>query len=38
MARTTDGGIALWIGRRKGPSGPRRSPGLVFDTVDQSDE
>jgi hypothetical protein len=35
MARRADGGIVLWVGRRKGPPKPSRSPGLVFDEVTQ---
>lgn len=33
MTRRADGGYVLWMGRRKGPPRPGRSPGLVFDTV-----
>jgi hypothetical protein len=35
MARQADGGWVLWMGRRKGPASPVRSPGLVFDEVIQ---
>lgn len=35
MARCADGGYVLWMGRRKGPPHPGRSPGLVFDTIVQ---
>lgn len=33
FARTGDGGIVLWVGRRKGPAKPTRAPGLLFDTL-----
>jgi hypothetical protein len=33
LARTADGGVTLWVGRRNGPAGPRRVPGLTFDDV-----
>jgi hypothetical protein len=36
LARTAAGGVVLWVGRRKGPAPPARSPGLVFDEVIQS--
>jgi hypothetical protein len=33
LARLHDGGLILWMGRRKTPAPPRRSPGLIFDDV-----
>ena len=33
MARTGDGGVVLWVGRRKDAGPPRRSPGLRFDQL-----
>jgi hypothetical protein len=33
MARTGDGGVVVWVGRRKSAGRPRRSPGLGFDEV-----
>lgn len=33
MARTADGGMVVWVGRRKSAGRPRRSPGLIFDTI-----
>jgi hypothetical protein len=33
MARTGDGGIVVWVGRRKRAGRPRRAPGLGFDEV-----
>jgi hypothetical protein len=33
MARTGDGGIVVWVGRRKSAGRPRRSSGLGFDQV-----
>jgi hypothetical protein len=33
LARTGSGGHVLWMGRRKRPTGPGRSPGLVHDVV-----
>ena len=35
MARRVDGRWVLWMGRRKGPAPPMRSPGLTFDEVIQ---
>ena len=35
MARQADGGLVLWVGRRKRPAGAARSPALVFDEVVQ---
>lgn len=34
MARSPDGGMVLWVGRRKSAGRPVRSPGLVFDGVE----
>jgi hypothetical protein len=36
LARTTEGAVVLWVGRRKGPGPPRRSPGLRFDELTPS--
>jgi hypothetical protein len=36
FARTADGGIVLWVGRRKGPASPTRAPQLRFDVVSQN--
>ena len=36
LARTADGGVALWVGRRKDAGPPRRSPGLHFDELTPS--
>ena len=36
LARTTEGGVVLWVGRRKDPGPPRRSPGLRFDELTPS--
>ena len=36
LARTADGGVALWVGRRKDAGPPRRSPGLRFDELTPS--
>ena len=36
LARTPDGGVALWVGRRKDAGPPRRSPGLRFDEITPS--
>lgn len=36
MARTGDGGVVVWVGRKKSSGRPMRSPGLVFDEVIQS--
>ena len=33
LARTADGGVVLWVGRRKDAGPPRRSPGLRFDEL-----
>jgi hypothetical protein len=33
MARRADGGVVLWVGRRKDAGPPRRSPGLRFDEL-----
>lgn len=33
MARTGEGGMVVWVGRRKSAGRPRRSPGLGFDEV-----
>ena len=33
LARTAEGGMVVWVGRRKSAGRPRRSPGLLFDTV-----
>ena len=33
MARRGDGGHVLWVGRRKRPARPQRTPRLVFDEV-----
>jgi hypothetical protein len=33
MARTGDGGVVVWVGRRKSPGRPRRSPGLTYDGI-----
>jgi len=33
MARTGDGDVVLWVGRRKDAGPPRRSPGLRFDEL-----
>jgi hypothetical protein len=35
LARSGDGGHVLWMGRRKQPAGPGRSPGLRYDVVVQ---
>jgi hypothetical protein len=35
-ARTADGGVVCWVGRRKTPAPPRGAPGLVFDEVARS--
>jgi hypothetical protein len=35
MARTRNGRYVLWMGRRKGLSGPRKAPETVFDEVDR---
>jgi hypothetical protein len=36
LARQADGGLVLWVGRRKRPAQPQRSPGLVFDEILQN--
>ena len=36
MARTGNGGVVVWVGRKKSAGRPMRSPGLVFDEVIQS--
>ena len=33
MARTGDGGVVVWVGRRKSPGRPRHSPGLGYDGI-----
>ena len=33
LARTSAGGLVLWVGRRKRPASPTRIPGLSFDDV-----
>jgi hypothetical protein len=33
MARTGDGGMVVWVGRRKSAGRPRRSSRLGFDQV-----
>ena len=33
LTRTADGGVVLWVGRRKDAGPPRRSPGLRFDEL-----
>jgi hypothetical protein len=33
LARQADGGLVLWVGRRKRPAQPQRSPGLLFDEI-----
>jgi hypothetical protein len=33
MARTADGGVVVWVGRKKSAGRPMRSPGLLFDDV-----
>lgn len=37
LARTPDGRVVLWVGRRKDAGPPRRSPGLRFDELTTSD-
>jgi hypothetical protein len=34
MARSADGAVVLWVGRRKAAGRPVRSPGLVFDGIE----
>ncbi len=34
MARSADGQVVVWVGRRKRAGRPLRAPGLVFDEVD----
>ena len=36
VARTAEGGVVVWVGRRKRAGRPLRSPGLVFDQVVQA--
>jgi len=36
LARTGSGSVILWVGRRRSPADPTRSPGLVFDVVSQT--
>ena len=36
LTRTADGGVVLWVGRRKDAGPPRRSPGLRFDELTPS--
>ncbi len=36
LARTADGGVVLWVGRRKDAGPPSRSPGLRFDELTPS--
>lgn len=38
VARSADGGVVVWVGRRKRAGRPLRSPGLVFDEVVQGVE
>jgi hypothetical protein len=38
VARSADGGVVVWVGRRKRAGRPIRSPGLVFDEVVQGVE
>lgn len=33
LARTGEGGVVLWVGRRKRPAKPTRAPGLLFDVL-----
>ena len=37
LARSSDGGVALWVGRRKDIGPARRSPGLRFDELAPSE-